>query len=953
MYCSLLRRPLLVAAIVLAGCVTSLPAAVQSRISGTLANSGRQAIPGSVHAKVRRGTDLGQTPPTTRLQGMTLRFSMTQAQEHQLDQLLSDQQNPSSTRYHQWLTPDQYAAQFGVSSSDIAKVTSWLTSQGLTVDEVARSGTFVRFSGTVAQAQTAFSTSIHSLSLNGTTHFANMTDASVPAPLASVVSGITGLHNFRLKPHVRSRTVTPSARPDFTSSISGNHYLAPGDFYSIYNETPVLTSAINGSGVTIAVLGQVDILNTDIAAFRTASGLAVNTPTIKVYVADPGNGHTCSSSTSTNCPSPNLDDLDESSLDVEWAGATAPGANLIFVTSPDVIGDSLTDAIDNNLAPIMSISYGDCESSWGASELNTLNQLFKQANAQGITIVGPAGDEGATDCDYSDLSATQGLAVDFPASSPYVTAMGGTMFNEGTATGGTSYWGSSDTTISAGVSVTAATTSALSYIPEAVWNEDVAGTTFSAGGGGPSGFFTKPVWQVGTPADASRDVPDLALNSAASHDGYLYCVSGSCVNGTYRASDGQTLTVGGGTSFATPSFAGILALIEQKTGGARLGNVNPTIYALANSTAYNNATASSVFHDITTGNNNSICTAATPSCPSGGTIGFSATTGYDLATGWGSVNVYNLVTNWNLVTPLGLSGTGSAVSTTSLTATPTSVSAGATVTFNAVVSGTAGTPTGTVQFLVNNTVVGSPVTLSSGSASYTYTTSCSNIGQVVIAASYSGDATYAGSKYSGITNSGSSTVSPVQVMVNSGSCPDFTLASASPSLTVTSGTPSTTMNVTSINGFAGTVTFVASATQTSSTLPMLVFNPTSVTLTSGGTASTTITLSNITAELHKPVLPQNQPKSGMPWYASGSGVTLASLVLIVLPRRRRLGALLVVALSAVLAVGVTGCSAGNTTIASTTTTNTQKGTYTVTVTASAIASGQTTSHSTTVVFTVQ
>lgn len=952
MFCSLFRRPFVVAAVVLAGCVTSLPAVVQSRISGNITNASRQAIPDSVHGKVRRGADLGQTAPATRLQGMTLRFSMTQAQSQALDQLLSDQQNPSSPRYHQWLTPAQYAAQFGVSSSDLAKITSWITGQGLTVDEVAKSGTFVRFSGTVAQVQTAFSTSIHNLSVNGVSHFANVTDATVPAPLASVVSGITGLHNFRLKPHLRSQTVTPSARPDFTSSISGNHYMAPGDFYSIYNETPVLTNAINGSGVTIAVMGQIDILNTDIAAFRAASGLAANTPTVKVYVSDPGNGNRCSSSTTTNCPSPNLDDLDESSLDVEWAGATAPGASIIFVTSPDVIGDSLTDAVDNNLAPIMSISYGDCESSWGANELNTLNQLFRQANAQGITIVGPAGDEGATDCDYSDVSATQGLAVDFPASSPYVTAMGGTMFNEGTATGGTSYWGSTNTSITAGSTVTNATTSALSYIPEAVWNENIAGATFSAGGGGPSGFFTKPAWQVGTPADASRDLPDLSLNSAASHDGYLYCVSGSCVNGTYRASDGQSLTVGGGTSFATPTFAGILALVEQKT-GARLGNVNPTIYALANSTAYYNNTQSSVFHDVTTGNNSSTCTAGTPNCPSGGVIGFNAGAGYDLATGWGSINVYNLVNAWNLVTPVGLTGTGSAVSNTTLTATPTSVSAGATVTFSAVVSGAAGTPTGTVQFLVNNTAVGSPVSLVSGAATYTYTTSCANIGQVIVAASYSGDATYAGSKYSGITNSGSSTVSPIKVTVSSGSCPDFALTPASSSVIATTGTPSTTITVNSTNGFAGTVTFTGSATETTSTAPTLVFSPASVSLASGGTATTTLTLSNITAALRKPALPLSAPRGGMPWYTTGSGVTLASLMLIVIPRRRRLGTLILVALSAALVVGSSGCSAGNGTVSGTTTSNTQKGTYTVTVTASATASGQTTSHNTTIVFTVQ
>lgn len=936
--------------LLLTASVSRLPAAVQSRIAGAISNSSRQSIPESVHPRARFGTDLGAAPGNTRMQGMTLRFSMTPAQQTALDQLLSDQQNPSSPRYHQWLTPAQYAAQFGLSSSDVAKVTAWLSGQGFTIDEIANSATFVRFSGTAAQAQAAFSTSIHNVSVNGVTYYANLTDASVPAAIGGVVSGITGLHNFKVKPHVITRRVQASTvHGDFTSSISGNHYLAPGDFYTIYNETPALTAGTTGAGVSIAVMGQVDISTSDVAAFRTASGLAASTVTMQTYGVDPGAGSNCSSSTNANCPTPNLDDVGESSLDVEWAGATAPGANVIFVKSTDVIGTSLTDAIDNNIAPIMSVSYGDCESAWGSSELNTLNQLFMQANAQGITIVGPAGDDGATDCDFSDVSATQGLAVDFPASSPYVTGMGGSMYNEGTATGATTYWLGTNGTITAGSVVTGATYSAAGYLPEAVWNEDVAGTTFSAGGGGPSAFFTKPAWQVGTPADASRDLPDLALNSAASHDGYLYCVSASCVNGTFRASDGQSLTVGGGTSFSTPSFAGILALIEQKNGGGRLGNVNPTIYALGNSTAFYNSTTGSVFHDITTGNNDSPCSAGTPNCASGGNIGFAAGVGYDLATGWGSINVYNLANAWNLVTPVGLTGTGSAISATTVNATPTSVAAGAAVTFNATVTGTAGTPTGTVQFLINNTAVGSPITLSSGLATYTYTTTCAQIGQLVVAASYSGDATYAGSKGSGITAAGSSTVTPVQVTVSSGSCPDFSIAPASSGVTVTSGTPTTTLTVKSINNFAGTVTFSASATETGSTLPALLFSPASVALSAGGAATTTLTLSNITAELHKPAVPRSQP--GTPWYAAGSGVTLASVVLILVPRRRRLGALLLVALSAALVTGATGCNGGNSTIAATT--NTQTGTYTVTVTASATASGNTTSHSTTVVFTVR
>ncbi|MDP9039112.1 MAG: protease pro-enzyme activation domain-containing protein [Acidobacteriota bacterium] len=945
---------ILALALAVPGVSPSASAAVQNRISGAIASSSedRQPIPHSVHPRAALATDLGAAAPATQLKGMTLRFSMTDAQQAALDTLLADQQNPSSPRFHQWLTPAQYAAQFGLSSADLATVTAWLKGQGFTVTEVANSGTYVRFNGTVAQAQAAFSTTIHSLSVGGETHFANLTDPSLPAALAGVVSGITGLHDFRLKSRMRSRVVKSSAvHTSFTSSVSGSHFVAPGDFYTIYNETPVLTNGLTGAGVSIAIMGQVDILLTDAAAFRTAAGLSVNAPSVVTYVSDPGAAASCSSSTSSNCPTPNQDDLAESSLDVEWAGATAPGAHIIFVNSPNVVSDSLTDAIDNNLAPIMSISYGDCESSWGTTEMNTLNQLFKQANAQGITIIGPSGDNGATDCDYGSTTATQGLAVDFPASSPYVTGMGGTMFNDGTATGGTSYWSASNSTFSAGTAVPAATYSATGYIPEAVWNEDTSGATFSAGGGGVSNFFAKPAWQKGTgvPADASRDVPDLALNSAAGHEGYLYCASGSCANGTFRASDGVSLTEGGGTSFATPSFAGILALIEQKT-GSRIGNANPMLYALATSSAYNNTGAGSVFHDITTGNNNSPCTAGTPNCPGGGTIGYSAGTGYDLATGWGSINVYNLVSDWNLVTPLGVGTLGSAVSSTTVTASPTSVTAGQNVTFTATVTGSSGTPTGTVQFLVNNSAVGSPVTLSGGTATYTYATSCSTLSQQIVSASYSGDATYASSKGAGLTSSGSSTVSPIRVTVTSGSCPDFTITAASSSISVSTGSPSVSLTVAPANGFTGTVVFSASSTETSSTVPTLSFNPTSVTL-NGSSATTTLTLSNVTAELRMPVHPARRGGGGL-WYQAGSGVALAGLTLLVLPRRRRLGALLAVAFSVAALGGLSGCATGNTVLS--TNTNSQAGTYTVTVTGTYTSSTNvSTSHSTTIVFTVK
>ncbi len=273
-----------------AGCLTSASAVVQDRIAGSISTGSRQAIAHSVHPKVKAAADLGATAGSTRLEGMTVRFSMTPAQQAALDKLLADQQDPASPQYHQWLTPAQYRAQFGLSSADVAKVTTWLTSQGFTITEVANSGTFVRFNGTVEQAQAAFRTSIHNYSLNGEAHFANVTDAAVPAPLGSVVSAVTGLHNFRLRSRLRSRVVKVDAlRPNFTSSISGNHFIAPGDFYTIYNESPALTNGLTGAGVSIAVMGQVNIVLSDVAAFRTAAGLSANVPSIKTYVNDSGN----------------------------------------------------------------------------------------------------------------------------------------------------------------------------------------------------------------------------------------------------------------------------------------------------------------------------------------------------------------------------------------------------------------------------------------------------------------------------------------------------------------------------------------------------------------------------------------------------------------------------------------------------------------------------------------
>jgi hypothetical protein len=950
--------------------VSTLSSAAQarSRIAQPVSAANSVAIHGSVHPRVRLGTDLGPVAANLKMAGMSIRFNMSDAQQAALDQLLSDLQDPASPRYHHWLTPTDYAAQFGLSSADLAKVSDWLTSRGFTVTGIANGGTFINFEGTAAQVQAAFSTSIHNLSLNGETHFANVSEVFVPGAIAGVVAGVTGLHNFQAQPRL-SKSVIPA----FTSSVTGNHFMAPGDAYTIYNVTPLLNNGITGAGVgtganchsvpsgtpcgDIAVTGQVDINLVDIAAFRNASGLSNANPPMTLHANGVDPGPPCASCNT----GPSQGDLSESSIDVEWSGALAPGASILFVNAGFVLPNAMAFAIDDNVAPIVTTSYGLCEAGWGSTDMLTLNALFKQANAQGQTILAASADQGATDCD-SGPSARQGLAVDFPGSSPYVISVGGTMFNDGNVTGATSYWSGSNGSTSG---------SAISYIPETAWN-DLSVGAYGGGGGGASAFFTKPAWQVGTgvPSDGARDVPDLSLNASPSHDGLLFCVNVatgvSCGNGYRTSTTDDTLTREGGTSFDSQIFGGMLALVEQKI-GARLGNANRTIYALANSTLYytpgmTTATLPTVvFNDVTSGNNSMPCSTGSANCGNGNLAGYNAGNGYDLATGWGSVNLANLANAWNAVTPLSAGSLASNNSVTTVTVTPNTVAVASTATLTATVTGQAGAPTGTVQFFVNNVAVGPAVPVASGIATYPWVPGCSALGQQVISASYSGDATYQGSRGPALTAGGGNT-SPVEVQVTSSTCPDFTIAAATPTLTVAAGgtIPPVTITVTPTNNFTGTVSFTAVVTSSTGYVPTMTFSPASVAIGPTASGTTSLTISGITAELRQPGFPGAAPAGtqggGLPWYAAGSTAALAGLLLIVLPKRRRLSSLLVALVGVALALGASGCASSQSSPPTTIppSTNPYIGTYTVTVTATYTSqpSGQVTQHGTVVTYTI-
>ncbi|MDE0854130.1 MAG: S53 family peptidase [Nevskia sp.] len=633
------RRYRSASALLAAMMTAAAQAAVPDRIAASPDFRASVPLPGSLRPLLRAGTDSGRLEPETVLH-VSLYFGLSGAQQADLDELLRQQQDPLSPNYHAWLTPQQYAARFGLSAADQMRIRDWLKGRGLAIEDVSAGGSRFSVSGSAARFEAAFRTELHYYRVGGERHFASDSELSIPLALSGMLLGVRGLDDLRPKPRLHR------AAPQFTSGITGNHFLTPGDFATIYNLTPLYNAGINGSGHKIAVVGQTQINLSDIRAFRAAAGLPAQDP---VQILLPNSG--------TPSLKNGSDDMAESDIDIEWTGGLAPQATIEFVyagSSKDVF-DALSYAIEQNLAPVISTSYGNCES---ANPSLLGSGIFQQANTQGQTVLASSGDAGAADCDTAgSATATNGIAVDFPASSPNVTGVGGTEFNES----GTGYWASngSQDVIS----------SALSYMPEVAWNDTgkTVGTGSSAstqglsasGGGRSAHFTTKPTWQagVGVSGDNTRDVPDVSLSASPLHDPYLFCTTdssghGTCVNG-FRNNDAQTtLTAAGGTSFSAPAFAAILSLVNQKAGPAGgLGNANPMLYQLA-------ATTTGVFHDITSGNNN------VPTS-SGTVIGYSAGVGYDPVTGLGSVDASALANAWALASASGSSSGGSSSSSSS------------------------------------------------------------------------------------------------------------------------------------------------------------------------------------------------------------------------------------------------------------------------------------------------
>jgi subtilase family serine protease len=470
------------------------------RIASEINNSEMTVLRGSQLPLANPQFDAGRMPAATRLNGITVYFSRSAAQQADLAALIAAQQNPASPLYHQWLTPDQFAARFGMAAQDIDAAQSWLQQQGFSIDSVNRSRNAIHFSGSVGMVESAFQTQMHFYTVNGVKHFAPSTALSVPAALAPVVLNVGNLSDFR--PHPMH--ITPRARPGFTSSQSGSVFFAPGDIVTTYDLKPLYSGGDNGAGQTIAIMGQSYINVVDMENFETAAGLPKKDPTL-VLVPGTGNDGTTVAG-----------DESESDLDIEWSGAMAPGANVNFVyTGSNTnygVFDSAAYAVDQRIGNIISISYSDCEPQLTQATVSQWEAVFQQATVQGQTVMSASGDSGSTACSgYTNLSAAQQEveAVNYPASSAYVTAVGGTEISVADdSENNSTYWVAATST---GSDVL---TSAKTYIPEIAWNDDSSQNGLSASGGGPSSLVARPSWQSGgpgIPSGSMRLVPDIAF----------------------------------------------------------------------------------------------------------------------------------------------------------------------------------------------------------------------------------------------------------------------------------------------------------------------------------------------------------------------------------------------------------------------------------------------------------
>ena len=937
------------------------------RITTNVDESSLTTLKGNVPSLARAEFDQGEADAATQLTNMRLVLSRSAAQQSALDSYLAQLQDKSSPNYHKWLTPQQFGQLYGPADSDIAALVAWLQSHGFTVEPISVGRTNIAFSGSVSQVEAAFHTSIHSYQTADAQFYSNTTDPQIPSALAGVVMGIAHLNTIRPRPNSvrgsvgRANQQTGRSEPNsipatgpspMLTSGGDNLWIVPADAATIYDTPNALNAnfssgtSYTGTGVNIGIGGD-EVISASIVETYRSTFLGSSTAPIINYCAS---SNSCST---TNLPSTgNTGDADEAYIDTELSGGLAPGATIYFYYN-DNLNVAIEAALDANVVSIFSLSFGECEADMTGGGNAQLSNYWSQAAAEGIAVAVSSGDSGSASCDGDTAKvstvARLGLSVSGYASTPYNIAVGGTDFY--------GLENSFSTYVSTSTGTAGAPTyyrTAKSYIPESIWNDSTLQdnqpladnepetgkyASIVAGSGGVSNVYSLPSWQTGAGIPATvpsgvnanaRSLPDVSVMSGNGYDfatwlicdGEYPCTS---ISSGFDSSGGYDAY--GGTSTAAPAFAGILALVQQKT-GSRLGQAAQTLYAL-----YNGSHAGSVFHDVTVGNNSVPCTSGTPNCALDSESdyfesGYNALTGYDLASGMGSVDATQLINYWS-------TANGTATATVALTLTPSSgsITAAQSLSVKVSVTGTSTTPTGNVT-LSGGGYLSSVVALSaSGSAGvYTFTIPAGDLatGTDTLTAIYNGDAS--NSTY-GIAT-GTATV----IVTTSSSTTTFVVNSPIPVVsptTIAPGSTSTaTITVSSANGYAGTVTLTCVLTSPTNLTdpPTCSGGSSTVTLNSTTTSGTaTITVYTTAASSAALVYPK-LPGKGHGLFGAGSGALLAILLFFGIPARRRSWRSMLGILMLMAALGtLSACGSGT---ATTTQSNpgTSAGTYSFTVT---------------------
>ncbi len=636
------------AALLLAASAAIANAQALPRLAGQIDSSAVVSLPNSVHPWARAEFDRGPVPGgnTGRL---LLVLGRSDEQEQALKTLMAAQQDPTSPSYHKWLTPEEYGKRFGAADSDIQAIRGYLSSRGMNVGRVSSNRLSIEVTATADQIRSTFGTEIHAYAIQGKTFYANNASPRIPAALASVVRGFSSLNNFRAETAapVRQGTLdraTHTVKPLYTTAGGTVFGVTPGDLANIY-DVPSASTGVGAGGrnVTIGVVGDSDINVSYINNYRSVFGLSPAPITVVVDGNDPGI----------------TGDAYIAYKQLELLSAVAPNASLYYYTSATTDYDTglnfaLGRAVEDNQIQVLVVGYQACESTVGKQTGETLliNQIYEQAAAQGITVVAAAGNSGPAGCEVPGTAAkaTTGFAVNQYASSPFVTAVGGTDFYY--AVTPLTYWGAANS---------GTYTSALGYIPEQAWNDSTNQANPSvllAGGGGVStigldGTATPepiPSYQSSNTKAAAisktaRILPDVAFFAGSGANdtlgynstAYLFCMqSTDCTGNTPQ------FTYSGGTEASAAVFAGAVALtVANKNAGTRygLGNVNPALYSLLTGTNV-------LHHDITIGSTAVDCSGGN-NCGKGAVMtGYTAGSGYDAATGLGSFDITSFVNNY-------------------------------------------------------------------------------------------------------------------------------------------------------------------------------------------------------------------------------------------------------------------------------------------------------------------